>query len=239
LEQQTATSEVLRIISASPTDAQPVFNAIARSAMRLCEGAFSVVARYDGELMHLGAHAHTTAEGTNYIQQNLPKRPGRETMLGRAILGGQVVHVSDLQADIEYNPASQQAHRVRSGLSVPMLLDGRPVGAISVGRHEVRSFTEQQIELLQTFADQAVIAIENVRLFNETKEALERQTATSEILRVISSSPTDIQPVFDAIVRSATQLCAGLHGTVLRYDGNLMHFAAHHGFSGELVEETR
>src|SRR5262245_23451186 len=90
VEQQAATSEVLRIISASPTDAQPVFNAIARSAMRLCEGAFSVVARYDGELMHLGAHAHTTAEGTNYIQQNLPKRPGRETMLGRAILGGRV-----------------------------------------------------------------------------------------------------------------------------------------------------
>src|SRR5262249_46501211 len=244
LEQQTATSEILGVISSSPTDAQPVFNAIARSAMRLCEGAFSVVARYDGELMHLGAHAHTTAEGTNYIQQNLPKRPGRETMLGRAILGGQVVHVSDLQADIEYNPASQQAHRVRSGLSVPMLLDGRPVGAISVGRHEVRPFTEQQIELLQTFASQAVIAIENVRLFNELQTSnqelttsLDKQTATSDILRVISQSPTDVQPVFDAIVQSAVRLSGAIYGNVYKVNGGEIHLVAHHNLMPEQLAQ--
>jgi two-component system, NtrC family, sensor kinase len=230
LEQQTATSEILRTISSSPTDIQPVFEAIARSAMRLCEGSFGVVARYDGELMHFGAFAHVTAKAAELAQRGFPQRPGRESMLGRAILEGSVVHVADVVADAEYERAYQDAFRNRSCLAVPMLRDGRPIGTIGVGRLEVRPFTDRQIALLETFADQAVIAIENVRLFTELQqknealtqahaqvsESLEQQTATSEILRVISRSPTDVQPVFTAIAQSAMRLCDANFCTVRR-----------------------
>src|SRR5262249_38948855 len=121
-------------------------------------------------------------------------------------------------------------------LAVPLLREGTPIGAIFVRQTVVRPFSDKQIELLQTFAAQAVIAIENVRLFNETKEALEQQTATGEILQVISSSPTDIQPVFDAIARSATALCEATNSGVFRFDDGLIHLAAHHNWSAEGLE---
>src|SRR5262249_36115474 len=120
-------------------------------------------------------------------------------------------------------------------LAVPMVREGVAIGAIAVGRKDARPFTDKQIALLQTFADQAVIAIENTRLFTELQERLEQQTATSEILRVISSSPTDLQPVFDAIARSAVQLCGGVFGGVFRFDGTHLHVAAHHNFAEEGV----
>src|SRR5262249_10127795 len=124
-------------------------------------------------------------------------------------------------------------------LAVPMLRNGEPIGSIAVARLEAQPFTDEQIALLQTFADQAVIAIENVRLFNETKEALERQTATSEILRVISRAQTDVQPVFDAIVRNAVRLCGALQGGVYRFDGELVHSVAHDGFTPEQLAQWR
>src|SRR5215831_17519895 len=226
LDQQTATSEILRVISTSPTDAQPVFEAIAQSAMRLCDATMSVVSRYDGELIHLAAYSHVSAAAVELMRQRFPMHPRRVNIHGRVVLEAGVVHVLDLQADAEYDPAVGPAFQNRSVLGVPMLLAGRVLGAIAVARPEVRPFTDAQIALLKTFADQAVIAIENVRLFNETKEALERQTATSEILRVISSSPTDVQPVFDTIAGSAVRLCEAAFGAVVRFDGEWINIAA-------------
>ena len=234
LEQQTATSEILGVISSSLIDTQPVFDTIARNALRLCEGSSAIVSRYDGELMHLAAHAHVTSEGVDHIVRTFPMRPSRTSMHGRAVLEGTVVHVRDVRADLEYDQRNSQALQNRSSLAVPMLRAGRPVGAIAIGRFEVRPFSEQQIALLQTFADQAVIAIENVRLFTELQTsnrglttALDHQTATSEILQVISRSPTDVQPVFDAIAKSALHLCDSSNSVVGRYDGELLHLAAH------------
>ncbi len=233
LEQQTATADILRVISGSPTDVQPVFDTIARNAMRLCESTFSVVSRYDGELMHLAAHMHVTAEGAEFMQQIFPMRPSRATVTGRAVLEGTVVHVPDVVADTEYDQPLSQALRNRSSLAVPMLRDGRPVGAIAVARLEVCPFTDTQVALVRTFADQAVIAIENVRLFQELQarnrdltEALEQQTATSEILGVISSSPTDLQPVFGAILANATRLFDSENARIYTFDGEAFHLAA-------------
>ena len=248
LEQQTATSEILRVISSSPTDVQPVFDAIAREAMRLCRGSYSVVGRYDGELVHLAAYEHVRPEGVQAMRELFPLRPSRATTTSRAILDRAVVHVPDVLEDPDYDRSIAFGIQNRSTLAVPMLLNGEPIGTISVGRLEPQPFTQTQIALLQTFADQAVIAIENVRLFKELEtrnaeltEALEQRTATSEILRVISGSPTDVQPVFDAIAASATRLCEAANGLVTRFDGQLMRLVAHHNVDParlEALEQT-
>jgi len=224
LDQQTATSEILRVISRSPTDVQPVFDAIAQSSMQLCESAFSVVLRYDGDLMHLGAAAHVTTEGAQLLRRDLPRRPGRDSISGRAILEGTVVQLTDAQADPSYSSVYQRAHQARSGLAVPMLRDGRPIGAIAVGRHEVRPFTDQQAALLKTFADQAVIAIENVRLFKELEartqdltRSVDELTALGEVSRALSST-LDLETVLQTIVIRANQL-AGTGGcSIYEYD---------------------
>jgi GAF domain-containing protein/anti-sigma regulatory factor (Ser/Thr protein kinase) len=240
LEQQTATSEILRVISSTPTDVQPVFDTIARSAMRLCDAAFSVVSRYDGELVHLAAEIHITAEGGEALRQQYPMRPGRSGLNGRVVLEGRVVNIPDVEADAEYSQSLREALRLRSALGVPILRDGRVIGAVAVGRMEVRSFTDNEIALLQTFAHQAVIAIENVRLFTELESrnsdlrvALEQQTATSEILRVISQSQTDVQPVFEAMAANALRLCDAKFSAIFRFDGELIHIAALHNVNPE------
>src|SRR5262245_58303954 len=229
-EQQTATSEILRIISGSPTDLQPVFDAIVRSAVRLCGGLYGFLGRFDGELIHVAAQHNYTPEGLEALTQMYPMRPGRQAVTGRAILTRAVVHIEDALNDPEY--AHQDLARAagwRSMLAVPMLRGGNPIGAILVSRGQPGPFGETQIQLLQTFADQAVIAIENVRLFNETKAALERQSATADILRVISSSPTDIQPVLDTLVRSAVRFCGAYDATLFQVDGETYRVVAHHG----------
>jgi GAF domain-containing protein/anti-sigma regulatory factor (Ser/Thr protein kinase) len=253
LEQQTATSEILRVISSSPTDVQPVFDAITRSAVRLCDGLFSAVIRFDGELQHLVAHHNFTPAAIEAWQQAFPMPPSRINVSGRAILDCAIAHIADIETDPEVSVHIREAARTlryRSILSVPMLRDGRPVGTINVARGDVAPFAESEMELLRTFADQAVIAIENVRLFTELQqknaalteahaqvsEALEQQTATGEILRVIASSPTDVQPVLDAIARSVVRLCDGLFGAVFRFDGELLHFAAHYNFTPKGLE---
>jgi GAF domain-containing protein len=229
LEQQTATSEILQVISRSPTDVQPVFDAIARSAVSLCEGSFAGVDRFDGKLIHRVAQHNIRPQGRDALESAFPMLPSRRLATGRAVLHGRVIHIADVEADLEYDHAISSAVGMRSVLAVPLLRQGVAIGAIGVARDKPTPFSDQQIELLKTFADQAVIAIENVRLFNETKEALERQTATSEILSVISGSPTDVQPTFEAIAASAIRLCAAEEGTVFRFDGTLIHLAAHRG----------
>jgi GAF domain-containing protein len=229
LEQQTATSEILRVISNSLTDVQPVFDTIARNASTLCGSEWAIVVRFDGELIHLAAQHNARTVAASATEQLFPRRPGREVSSARAILERAVVHIPDVEQDPDYSPEAIRAQIARSYLSVPMLRDGTPIGAIGVSRAIPGPFTPEQIALLQTFADQAVIAIENVRLFNETKEALDRQTATAEILRVISSSPTDIQPVFDTIAENAARLCESLDSAIYRRDGNRLLLVAHHG----------
>jgi two-component system NtrC family sensor kinase len=228
--QQTATSEILRVISSSPTDVKPVFDTIATSAMRLCEGQFCHLLRFDGELLYSVAHTGQIPEVVEALRRGYPSRPDRGTAAGRAVLSGRIEQIPHVHADREYLAgANAKILGFRSILGVPMLLDGVPIGAIAVSRSRTGFFSERQIELLKTFADQAVIAIENVRLFNETKEALEQQTATSEILRVISQSLTDVQPVFEAIARSAARLCDAVDASINRLDGARLRVVAHHG----------
>jgi GAF domain-containing protein len=233
-ERQTATSEILGIISRSPTDVQPVFDTIVRSATKLCDGLFGALVRFDGELVHFVAQHNFPPAALDEVRRIWPTRPSRISGAGRAILDRAVVQIPDIELDSEYG--LQQLSRTvghRSSIYVPMLRDSLPIGVIVVARREVGRFADNQVELLKTFADQAVIAIENVRLFTELQsrnreltEALEQQTATSEILRVIAASSTDVQPVFDTIVRSARRLCNASDASLVRFDGELMHLAA-------------
>jgi GAF domain-containing protein len=226
LEQQTATSEILRVISGSPTDVQPVFHAIVQNAARLCDADFSCAARFDGGLLHPLAYHSFSPRAREIMERSFPMPPNRGLVLGRAAMMRTIVNVPDTLADPEYSRDIALAGGWRSALGIPMLRDGDLIGAIAVSRRQAGAFPDHLVALVQTFADQAVIAIENVRLFNETKEALERQTATSEILRVISRSPTDVQPVFDAIAPAALKLCGAAQANVFTFDGRLIHVAA-------------
>jgi GAF domain-containing protein len=250
LTQQTATSEVLRVISSSPTDIQPVLDAVAESAARLCESLDANIFRRDGDRLVLAAHHGPIPVGP-IGEFTIPLIRGTAT--GRAVLDERAVHVADMQTEgDEFREGREIArgHDDRTILGVPLIREGSAIGVILLRRTEARLFTERQVALLQTFADQAVIAIENVRLFKELEaknraltqaheqvtEALDQQTATADILKVISSSPTDVQPVFDAIAHSAARLCDAEVAGVFRYDGQLLHFVAHHGLTPEGAE---
>ena len=247
LEQQTATSEILRVISASPTDVRPVFNMIAKSAVQLCNGHYAGVFQFDGELIHFVTHYNLPPEGVEAIRKLYPIAPGRGSASGRAILSRAVVQIPDVSADPEYTHGQlTQIMGHRGVIGVPILREGEPIGVIVVPRAEPGVFPEKHIELLQTFADQAAIAIENVRLLQELHtrnreltDALDQQTATSEILRVISASPADVRPVFDMIAKSAVQLCNGRSGAVYQFDGDLIHFVAHYNYPPGGVEAVR
>ena len=243
LDQQTATSEILRVISQSPTDIQPVFDTIVRSAVRLCDGLYGTAHRFDGELVHLTAHHNCPPEALEALRRAFPMRPDRQMMSGRAILTRAVVHVEDVLADPEYPSHVGRAGGFRGVLAVPMLREGTPIGAIVVIRAQAGPFSATQIELLQTFADQAVIAVENVRLFKELEarnrdltEALEQQTATSEVLKVISRSTFDLQPVLETLIENATKLCDATQGNILRFDGEIFRVEAFYGASPEFKE---
>jgi signal transduction histidine kinase len=237
LEQQTATSEILRVISRSPRDVQPVFDTIAAAALKLCRASSAVVVRFDGELIRLAALANVSPEGAEAVRRHYPRPPNRDIASARAIQTCGVVAIPDVLDDREYAvKASAVTTGFRGVLSVPLIRDRSPIGAITVGKPEPGLFPDVQIALLQTFADQAVIAIENVRLFKELEarnrdltETLEQQTATSEILQVMSSSPTDLQPVLDAVVGSAARLCGAYDVILRRVDGDGLRRVAHFG----------
>ena len=238
LEQQTATGEVLKVISRSTFDLQPVLDTLIENATRLCDASQGLIYRFDGEVLRVGAFYGTSPELREFWKRG-ELRPGRGSVGGRAALEQRTVHVLDVLADPEHSSPGYDVSEVRriagsrTMLGVPMLREGMPIGVIVMWRSEVRAFTPKQIELVETFADQAVIAIENVRLLNETKEALDQQTATADILQVIASSPTDVQPVFDAIAASAVRLCDGRFCGVWRLEGGLIHLVAQHDFTPE------
>jgi signal transduction histidine kinase len=235
LEHQTATSEVLDLISRTPTNVQPVFNAIIESAVRLCDAVFGVVWRYDGELLHYAASHNFTPDVLDQIFKAYPKRPDRSIAAGRAILDGRIAHVPDMLADPGYAHELALAGNWRASLAVPMLHDGKAVGAISIGKAETGPFSERQTQLLTTFAAQAVIAIENTRLLNELRESLEQQTATAEVLRVVSSSPGELEPVFEAMLANATRICEAELGMLWRPEVDGFRPAALHGVAPELA----
>jgi signal transduction histidine kinase/DNA-binding response OmpR family regulator len=245
---ESAAAEILRAISEATTDAQPIFEAIARKAVELSGALFGSVYRFDGGLIHLIAHHNYSDAALERARRSFPTRPTRQTFTGRAVLERAIVHVPDVSQDRERLKAREVAEIVgfRSVLSVPMLREGRPLGAVTVFRDTVGPFSDRQIALLQTFADQAVIAVENVRLFTELEarnkdltEALEQQTATSEILGVIAQSRADTEPVFDAIIRSAVRLCDGTYGSMVRLEGGTMHLWAHHNYTPEALALVR
>ena len=238
LEQQTASAEILRVISSSPTDVQPVFDAIAHSAAVLCEGANGTVFRLQNGLIHLVGHYSLSQAQLASVQHSFPAPLDRGTASGRAILERAVVHIHDIAADPEYSAGPLVETGLRSVLSVPMLRNGEPIGSINVSREAVRPFSKRQIELLKTFADQAVIAINNVGLFNETREALEQQKATADVLKVISRSAFDLDAVLQTLTDSARSLSGAASADVEMLDGDFMRFRAQSGCDPELVKYT-
>jgi two-component system, NtrC family, sensor kinase len=225
LEQQKATSEVLQVISRSTFDLGAVFRTLVENAVRLCGARTGMIFQRDGELMRLAAADGATPEFVRHVHDN-PIAPGPISMTGRAALEGRTFHVLDIENDPEYAYSGRSLERYRSIVAVPLMRDRTPIGVFTLWRHQVEAFTPRQIALVETFADQAVVAIENVRLFNETQDALERQTATADILKVIASSPTDVQPVFEAIATSANRLLGGFSTAVFRIFGDEVRLAA-------------
>jgi signal transduction histidine kinase/CheY-like chemotaxis protein len=240
LEQQTATAEILRAISGSPSDALPVFQAIVRNAVALCGSLFANVFRFDGELLHYVASRNTGPGYVELLQSKYPMRPDLSQVSGRVLLGKAVVRLEDARSDPDYDQRFPTAMGWRRLLGVPMLRDGQPLGAIVVGWAEAGPIPKAQEELLKTFADQAVIAIENVRLFQELQarnrditEALQQQTATAEVLKVISRSTFDLDPVLETLIDNAVRLCGSKHGHIFRFDGEFMRLAIPYGTSPE------
>jgi GAF domain-containing protein/anti-sigma regulatory factor (Ser/Thr protein kinase) len=245
LEQQTATSEVLKVISRSAFDLQPVFEAIVQSAAQLCEATFVVMHRFDDQLITFEAHYGLTEPEVEAAHRRFPRPADRETAVGRAILDRRIAHIHDIRVDPEYRWRShgEQMEFRRTVLAVPLLREGKPVGAMGLWRRDVQPFSEKQIKLIETFADQAVIAIENVRLFKELQErnrdlieALEQQTATSEVLKVISRSTFDLQPVLETLTENAVRLCGAERGSIYRFDGERLNHALSYNATPELLE---
>ena len=247
LEQQTATSEVLSIIRRSPADAQPVFDAIVQSAARLCGAIFSAVYLYEDDHVHIAATNNFSPEAARRaVELREQKRPDRSHLGGRAILDRAIVHVPDVLNDPEYSREWALAGGWRAVLAVPLLRDGKPVGAVTVAKAEPKPFSDRQVQLLNSFADQALIAIENVRLFEaeqqrtrELSESLEQQTATSDVLQVISSSPGDLNPVFQTILANATRICEANFANIHRWDGNGLSLVATQNTPLAYVEARR
>src|SRR5262245_45109453 len=228
LEQQTTTSEILRVIARSPTDLQTVLDVVVENAAQLCEANDAVIWRVDGDMLQRVA----VCGPMPFADMRRPITRGSPP--GRAVVDRQMIHVYDTTAaELETEYSESKPHWQISGsrtiLAMPLLREGVSIGTIVIRRTEVRPFSENQIKLLETFADQAPIAIENVRLLNELKESLEQQTATSEILGVIASSPTDIQPVLDSVAQNAARVCGSDDATIRLIEGNVLRLTAHYG----------
>ena len=233
LEQQAATSEVLKVISRSPSDLQPIFATMLAEAVRICEAKFGNIYRWDGEALNLVA-THNTPPAYAEFRRRTPFRVDQKNPVSHMITTKTAVQVADLAAEqtyVEHDPGAEAAFQLgglRTFLAVPMLKENELIGAFVVSRVEVRPFTDKQIELVTTFAAQAVIAIENARLLSELRESLQEQTATSEVLQVISSSPGDLEPVFATMLENAVRICDATFGFIYRWDGAALHLASSH-----------
>jgi GAF domain-containing protein len=236
LEQQTATAEVLQVVNSSPGDLAPVFDAMLEKALRLCEAAYGNLLVFDGRSFSF-ASVQGDPDLVEHMRRREPFEPMPGTALSRIVDGEDVAHIADLLKSYEYHSAPQFRELVdiggyRSLFEFALRKDKTLLGVIAIFRREARPFTDKQIALLQNFAAQAVIAMENARLLTETREALEQQTATAEVLQVINSSPGDLAPVFDAILDKARQRTGAIHGDLWTYDGECFHLVATHGEPG-------
>ena len=238
LQQQTATADVLKVISRSTFDLQVVLDTLVESAAKLCEADIATLWRPQGPAYRVAATYQTTVAHKEYLA-DLPIKPGRRSCVARTLLEAKVVHIPDIREDPEYALELKKEGALagyRTMLGVPLLREGNPIGVIALVRSTMRPFTDGQIELVTTFADQAVIAIENVRLFEaeqqrtrELAESLGQQTATSEVLRVISSSPGELQPIFSAMLANAARICGAKYGFLWLTEGDGFRPVAYHG----------
>ena len=247
LEQQTATADILRVISSSPADVQPTFDAIAASAARLCEAEFSAVARVEDGLLHLAATNNLSPEESSAFHSLFPRPPSRSFALGRAFVDGCAVQLNDVLAEADYDPHTREVLQSRLGyrtfMAVPIFRAGMPIGTVGCGRRQVKPFSAAQIQVLNTFAEQAAIALDNVRLFtqlrqrtDELSESLEQQTATANVLKVISRSTFDLQAVLDTLTESAARLCETEMAAIVRPKGEAYYWATSYGFPPEFTK---
>src|SRR5262245_27066083 len=233
-EQQTATSDVLRVVSSSPGELEPVFQAMLENATRICGAKFGILFRYEGGAFHPAAMTNVPPAFADFLDRQGSFAPVRGRLFGRLAQTKKIIHVVDRATDRTSMPSAR--YGARSSIGVPLLKGQELIGAFFIYRTEVRPFTDKQIELVKNFAAQAVIAIENTRLLNELRqrtddlsEALEQQTATSEVLKVISSSPGELNLVFNIMLAKATELCEASYGTLWLRDGDGYRAAAIHG----------
>ncbi len=245
LEQLAAASEILKVISASPGDLKPVFDTILKNATRICEANFATLLLHEGDAFRAVALHNAPPAYIEERKHDPSIRPTATSALGRLAATKRVVHIADLRTDPSYLDGSPgvvvlvEAAGARSYVAVPMLKEDELIGAIIVYRQEVRPFTDKQIALVQNFAAQAVIAIENTRLLSELRQSLEQQTATADVLRVISTSPGELEPVFQAMLENAVRICGAKFGNVYRWDGDALRLAGTHNTPPALAELRR